>query len=368
MKFKNYSEKELKLMNKKSIFILLLIIISIMIITCNSNKNQDEIAKLNKYIDEALKDLDSLKKKFDKNPNDLKLRVSTSEAYQRLGEYYYEQMAYTHDIDLSDIEYIGDNPYIKDYEKTLNTSLDYFKEASKILEDDQLVYSFENNSSRKLKIYHKDPKIQEIYKKIKYHTSNGSVDDSLFTEEELKLKWEWDQRINKILHCKLGENYRALIPIYLAYRRTAEKKENEKIEVQKWYKKAIEYCIMAEKEYKIAIALDDNNNKYKKAHINLAKLYLYMYEQFQLATDEKASLILAQLTNDNVLANIDSDDLDALFIQARIYYYLGQYNNALNVYEKKILKNNLVIQGTKEYDFVKDNISQLKKKIDSLQQ
>lgn len=304
---------------KNCLFIVLIIVLAISFSFC-VEKN-DISVDVQGLIGKA----EDMQKKLDKKPNVLTIRLSTAKAYQRVADYYYEREAYKNlkGLNLDYIESVNNSEENMEVKNSLIESLknaeDYYSKAIDTLEENKFVYSFEGQKDRDLLIYHIDPEIQKIFNK----------EATELTKREEKIKKEWFQRLNPIMHNKLGLAYRALVPIYLANRNYAD---DEKKAVD-YYKKAVEYAVKAEKQFKIASTADPD---YKDPYLNLAKLYLYMYEKLQKETDTVINLNLASIQIENIFdinrkkeirhnMNINFNELDALLIKARIYHQLGNY-------------------------------------------
>jgi hypothetical protein len=367
---------------KKHFILLLTIFIILPIITCDNKDSTD--------IDNLINKAEKLEENLKKNPDDLTLRVSVSKAYQRVGDHFKFIDENIQDIN---IENLDKKEYIKQLEDSLDNSLKYYNKAKEILEENQFEYKLvEINGKRQIVITHKDPKVVEIFNKIQnedYQKSNGELDESKFTKEELELKKQWDQRINKIIHYKIGLTHRSLVTIYIAYKNIAENNEDTE-QMKKWHDKAIKSTIEAEKHYKISIESDYN---YLKAHLALAKLYMYMYDAFQKYERDVKPLKLAGATIDNASVNISGarDNPDLLFVKASINYHLGKhyeslanyyqnfgyekiaysnhvlainlYENTLNVYEDLLKEIN---NESEDFPKVEKNINQVKEKIKEL--
>ncbi len=369
---------------KNSIYILLIIFLTSLFICCEDNNNNTDIENL---IEKA----ENLEERLERDPDNLSLRASVSKAYQRVGDHF---KFLDENIENINIENLNRKDYIKQLEESLNYSLQYYLKAKSILEENQYEYKLvEIDRKRKIVITHKDPKVVEVFNKIKENTKpNGELDESKFSREELELKKEWDQRINKIIHYKIGLTYRSLVSIYIAYKNIAES-NNEQEDVKKWHEQAIKTSLQAEKHYKITIEVDFN---YIKAHIALAKLYMYMYDIFQKFERDIEPLRLAAVTIDNAIVSITGarDNPELLFVKASINYHLGdhyksvadynqtfdntnvaksnyvaalhRYKEALRIYEEELLR--VIDSESDDFKKVEKNINLVRDKISLLEE
>lgn len=373
----------------KKIYIIFLIIITVLFVSCKRDYSK---APLPELLDHAHK----LQKELNSNPDNIIKRASCAEAYQRIGDhfkyidesissiaienlnkddavlidlhrslykslFYYYLAAYTFESDtIIDADNLINKVNKPDSDlQTIINSMEEIK--AKLEKDGQFEYEFIlKDGKREVVFTHKDPEVVKVYNKIRIMKKNdGEINENLLSKEERLLVKEWSQRLNKVVHYKLGLTYRSLVSVFIAYKNSSLNNDKitleDKEENKKWNDKAVSFSLEAEKQYKIAVSIDP---EYKKAWTALAKLYLYMYESFSEEKEGKISLQFATEIVYYILNKLDNNNIDALFIKAKIETYLGKYEMALGTYEKKLLK--LLEKDSDQYNTVITNISKLR--------